>query len=152
MYEAVLYNAVAYILLCKLNYGYHNQAHFHQYLPNGILLSSKTCPGLWEKYELFFQYQILKKKMDKKLKKSDWAPLTFSQWKSSADDKTKLFKPKKFKIQIVVAMSEPKGGWRHPHWEVMWVISTSTTPFSRPFFVCLFVLETLHFKLLQLFS
>ena len=30
MYEASLYIAVAYILLCyKLNYGYHNQAHFH---------------------------------------------------------------------------------------------------------------------------
>ena len=29
MYEAILYIAVAYILLCKLNYGYHNQARFH---------------------------------------------------------------------------------------------------------------------------
>ena len=29
MYEAILYIAAAYILLCKLNYGYHNQAHFH---------------------------------------------------------------------------------------------------------------------------
>ena len=29
MYKAILYIAVAYILLCKLNYGYHNQARFH---------------------------------------------------------------------------------------------------------------------------
>ena len=29
MYEANLYNVVAYIWLCKLSYGYHNQAHFH---------------------------------------------------------------------------------------------------------------------------
>ena len=29
MYEAILWFAVAYILLCKLNYGYHNQARFH---------------------------------------------------------------------------------------------------------------------------
>ena len=29
MYEADLYIADAYILLCKLYYGYHNQAHFH---------------------------------------------------------------------------------------------------------------------------
>ena len=29
MYEAILYIAVAYILLRKLNYGYHNQTHFH---------------------------------------------------------------------------------------------------------------------------
>ena len=29
IYEAILYIAVAYILLCKLNYGYHNQARFH---------------------------------------------------------------------------------------------------------------------------
>ena len=29
MYEAILYIAVVYILLCKLNYGYRNQAHFH---------------------------------------------------------------------------------------------------------------------------
>ena len=29
MYEADLYIAVAYTLLCKLNYGYHNQAQFH---------------------------------------------------------------------------------------------------------------------------
>ena len=28
-YQAVLYIAVAYILLYKLNYGYHNKAHFH---------------------------------------------------------------------------------------------------------------------------
>ena len=29
MYQAILYIAVAYILLCKLNYGYHNHARFH---------------------------------------------------------------------------------------------------------------------------
>ena len=29
MYEAILYIAVAYILLCKLNYGNHNQTRFH---------------------------------------------------------------------------------------------------------------------------
>ena len=28
MYEAILYIAVAYIFLCKLNYGYHNQSRF----------------------------------------------------------------------------------------------------------------------------
>ena len=28
MYKSILYNAVAYILLCKLNYGYHNQHIF----------------------------------------------------------------------------------------------------------------------------
>ena len=30
---------VAYVLLYKLNYGYHNQTHFHQYFPNGTLFS-----------------------------------------------------------------------------------------------------------------
>ena len=29
MYQAILYIAVAYILLFKLNYGYNNQTHFH---------------------------------------------------------------------------------------------------------------------------
>ena len=29
MYKASLYIAVAYILLCKLKYGFHNQADFH---------------------------------------------------------------------------------------------------------------------------
>ena len=29
MYEADLYIAVAYTLQCKLDYGYHNQAHFY---------------------------------------------------------------------------------------------------------------------------
>ena len=29
MYEANVYDAFAYILLCNLSYGYHNQAHFH---------------------------------------------------------------------------------------------------------------------------
>ena len=29
IYKAILYIAVAYILLCKHNYGYHNQAGFH---------------------------------------------------------------------------------------------------------------------------
>ena len=29
MYEAVLWFAVAYSLLCKLDYGYHNQESFH---------------------------------------------------------------------------------------------------------------------------
>ena len=28
MYEATLYIAVAYILLCKLDYGYHDQTRF----------------------------------------------------------------------------------------------------------------------------
>ena len=29
MYEAILYIAVAYILLCELNYRYHNQKGFN---------------------------------------------------------------------------------------------------------------------------
>ena len=29
MYKAIMYIAVAYILLFKLNYYYHNQEHFH---------------------------------------------------------------------------------------------------------------------------
>ena len=29
MYETIVYIAVAYILLCKLKYGYHNQTHVH---------------------------------------------------------------------------------------------------------------------------
>ena len=29
MYEVILCIAVTYILLCKLNYGYHNQSRFH---------------------------------------------------------------------------------------------------------------------------
>ena len=29
IYKIILYIVVAYILLWKLNYGYHNQAHFH---------------------------------------------------------------------------------------------------------------------------
>ena len=60
MYKATLYIAVAYIFLCKLNYGYHNQAHFHQYLPNGMFFSSEICYGLWEKYELSCETKIAK--------------------------------------------------------------------------------------------
>ena len=41
MYEAILYIAVAYILLCKLNQGYHNQACL-------LLISSK-----WNTFQLW---------------------------------------------------------------------------------------------------
>ena len=61
-------------VLCKLNYGYHNQARFHQYLSNGILFSSKIWHGLWEKYELSCDTKI-SKKFFKKLQKLEWAPL-----------------------------------------------------------------------------
>ena len=60
IYEATLYIAVAYIFLCKLNYGYHNQAHFHWYLPNGTLFSHKFCHWLWEKWELSSDTKISK--------------------------------------------------------------------------------------------
>ena len=44
MYEAILYVAVAYILLCKLTYGYHNQARFYQ-------KNSKTAKKKKQKYK-----------------------------------------------------------------------------------------------------
>ena len=65
MYEADLYIAAAYILLCKLNYGYHNQAHFHKNLPNRMPFSCEIYHGLWEKYELSCDTKI-----SKSLKKS----------------------------------------------------------------------------------
>ena len=55
--EAILWYAVTCILLCKLNYGYHNQSRFHQYLPN----KTKKI-WLWENYELSCDTKILKKK------------------------------------------------------------------------------------------
>ena len=45
MYEANLYIAVAYILLCKLNYGYRNQSRFNQYLPNRTLFRAEFAMG-----------------------------------------------------------------------------------------------------------
>ena len=71
MYEPSLWFAVAYILLCKFNYDYHNQARFQTYLPNRKYISYKIRHGFWEKYELSFDsktFKILKKK-------KDWAPL-----------------------------------------------------------------------------
>ena len=64
MYEAILYSAVAYTLLCKLNYSYHNQTRS----PNGTLFSCKICHGWWEKYELSCNSKIsksLKKQVEK---------------------------------------------------------------------------------------
>ena len=52
MYEAILCIAVSYILLCKLNHGYHNQTCFHHYLPNRMLFSHEIWHGQWEKYDL----------------------------------------------------------------------------------------------------
>ena len=40
-----LYFTVAYFLLCKLSYGYHNQANFYQCLPNGMLFSCEFAMG-----------------------------------------------------------------------------------------------------------
>ena len=51
MHRAILGIAVAYTLLCKLNYGHQNHTHFHQYLPNRIIFSCKIWHGLWEQYE-----------------------------------------------------------------------------------------------------
>ena len=45
MYQAILHIAVAHILLCKFNYGYHNQA-------KGTLFSCMFGHGQWEKYDL----------------------------------------------------------------------------------------------------
>ena len=63
----ILFIAVAYILLCKLNYGYHNQACFHWFLWNGTLFSREILHGLWEKYELSCDAKISKslKKVEK---------------------------------------------------------------------------------------
>ena len=68
MYEAILYNiAVAYILLCKLNYGYHNLAHFINIFQAKHFFSCEICYGLWERYELSCDTKICKsmKKVDK---------------------------------------------------------------------------------------
>ena len=68
MVEAILDITVAYILLCKLYYGYHNQAGFHLYLQNGAFFSRKICHVFWEKYELSCGIKISKslKKVVKK--------------------------------------------------------------------------------------
>ena len=47
IYKADLYTAVAYTLPCKLNHGYHNQAHFH-YLQTECF-SAVKCPMGYEK-------------------------------------------------------------------------------------------------------
>ena len=66
MNRAILWFAVAYILLCKLNYGYHNQARFHLclqtehvsavkfnmgYEKNMSFLVIPKSPELWKKVE-----------------------------------------------------------------------------------------------------
>ena len=67
IYKAILWFTVAYISLCKLNYGYHNQALFHQNLPKETYFSHKIEHGLWEKYDLYCDTKISKSL--KKLKK-----------------------------------------------------------------------------------
>ena len=43
MQKVILYVAVVFTLLCKLNYDHHNQTRFPMHLPNGILfISYKT--------------------------------------------------------------------------------------------------------------
>ena len=48
MYKANLYTAVAYILLCKLDYGNHKRYIFINIFTNGMLFSCEICHGLWE--------------------------------------------------------------------------------------------------------
>ena len=67
MYGTILGIAVAYILLCKLNYGHHNAAHFHPYHPNRTLFSCKIWHGLWEQYK--FSYDTKYPEVWKKLEK-----------------------------------------------------------------------------------
>ena len=45
MYEAILYISVAYILLCKLNYGYHNQTRFINIFQKEYFLAVKFSIG-----------------------------------------------------------------------------------------------------------
>ena len=47
---------------------YHNQARFHQYLPNGTFFSCKVWHGLWENYTLSCDNKIFKS-LENKLKK-----------------------------------------------------------------------------------
>ena len=54
------HNAVTYILLSKLDYGYHNQAPFHLYRPNATLFSCETFYQLTEKYKLSYDTKISK--------------------------------------------------------------------------------------------
>ena len=70
MYEAILWFAVAYILLCMFNYGYHNQTRFHQYLTKGTYFSRKKLTLVMRKIWAFLWYQNLQPpKVWKKLKK-----------------------------------------------------------------------------------
>ena len=43
MYEDILYIAIAYILLYKHIYGYHNQTYFYLYLANRTLVGCQNC-------------------------------------------------------------------------------------------------------------
>ena len=82
MLEGILYIAVAYILLCKLDYDYHIQAHFHKFLPNGTLFSLEI---LWEKYELSCDTKFLKK-FEKKVEKIRLGSFNYVQKLSNAND------------------------------------------------------------------
>ena len=46
-----------YILLCKLNYGYHNQALLHQYLPTEHISAVKIDMG----YEINASFLVIPK-------------------------------------------------------------------------------------------
>ena len=56
------------ILLCKHSYGYHNQASFHKYLPNGTLFSCEICQSLWK------IWAFLSPKAEKNVKRYGWDP------------------------------------------------------------------------------
>ena len=74
MFEATLYIAVAYILLCKLNHGYHNQACFINIFQTKHFSAVKFAIDYEKKYKLSCDTKISKVRK-KKLKKSDWVPL-----------------------------------------------------------------------------
>ena len=60
VYDANLYTAVAYVFLCKLSYGYHNQVHFIDIFQMERFLAVKYGMG-YEKIWGFLWYQNLQK-------------------------------------------------------------------------------------------
>ena len=61
IYEAIVWFAVAYVLLYKLNnYGYYNNSGFPQYRPNGIYFSCKIWHGLLKQFELSCDIKVFK--------------------------------------------------------------------------------------------
>ena len=107
MYGIILCIAVAFILLCKFNYGYHNQTYFHSYanrhdsgvwktisLKRGKQTKTRETPWNWGKKvknglkimkKLKFLHMKIFKKRGNHLERGTLTPLTISAVKFAMD-------------------------------------------------------------------